>query len=125
MDKIEKQVRLPPGAASLAHFARYYAFRADGKVRGTYLPPDDPAPPDQRCVEVTPNSQSREVPCPPEPRRVKAGERMWLQHEERLPWIMDAGCLAVSVIFDPRSDEVEQVACSDSAIVPSDTRTVP
>jgi hypothetical protein len=113
MDKIEQQVRLPPGAPSLAHFARYYAFRADGKVLGNYLPPIDAAPSDQNCVEVAPDSKSHPIPCPPEQRRPKAGERVWLPDERELPVVMDAGCAAVFVIFDPRSDKVEQLSCSD------------
>jgi len=123
MDKIEQQVRLPHGASSLAHFARYYAFRADGKVLGNYLPPN-PEPSRQACMEVVANSHSRDVSCPAGPRPAKAGERRWLQSEESLPWVMDAGCLAVSVIFDPRSEKIERVLCSDPSVVPLPPETL-
>jgi hypothetical protein len=118
MDKIEQQVRLPQGASPLARYARYYAVRADGKIRGNYLPPEESTSSDQSCVEVSSNSQSRDLPCPTPAAAAKAGERRWLQSEERLPWIMDAGCGAVSVIFDPRTNKIERISCSDPSMVP-------
>lgn len=37
MDRVEKEVKLPLGAASLHQYKRYYAYDANGDVRAEYV----------------------------------------------------------------------------------------
>lgn len=89
MDRIERQVRLPEGAAPLASYARYYAWqdRGDGyrKVIGVYL----------GVGERTPG-------------------RRWVTENE-FPLILDGGCGMVTLSYDVAAQRIEHVTCNGEA----------
>lgn len=88
MDRIEREVRLPPDAGALATYARYYAWR-DGK--------------DGRKVIAVWQNLTGERPG-----------RHWVT-ERDLPVIMDGGCGVVSLTWDVATARVEHVACNGEA----------
>jgi hypothetical protein len=88
MARIEREVRLPPGAGALATYARYYAWR-DGK--------------DGRKVVAVWQNLTGERPG-----------RHWVT-ERDFPVIMDGGCGVVSLTWDVATARIEQVACNGYA----------
>lgn len=84
MDRIERIVVLPAGAAPLTNYGRYYAWeqRTDGvrKVLAVYVFERQP-------------------------------QRHWVA-QNQLPLIMDGGCAIISVTFDVAAGRIEWVACN-------------
>ena len=123
MDAIEKQVRLPEGAAPLQNYARHYASQTDGKVVGVYVlrAPARPRGPDWGCAEVVldgGNVTTKPVACPTDPdtsEQVAAGQRRWFDDYRKLPIIMDGGCMVVNVVFNPATRRVEHAFCNGVA----------
>jgi hypothetical protein len=118
MDEIEAKLRLPPGAQPLGHYARFYAFDAPGKVIAVYVVPEPRDPPGEKCEEVTVDGKSRPVACPPPhawPPGVAAGRRRWVRNRREMPWIMDGGCLQISVTYDLKSGKIERATCNGYA----------
>ncbi len=89
MDQIERQVRLPEGAAPLASYARYYAWqdRDDGfrKVVAVY----------QNLTGEPPG-------------------RNWVAENE-LPVILDGGCGVISLSYNLAAQRIEHVTCNGEA----------
>jgi len=89
MDRIERQLRLPEGAAPLASYARYYAWQQRGddrrKVVAVYL----------GVGERTPG-------------------RRWVEETE-FPLILDGGCGLVSLSYDLAAQRIEHVTCNGEA----------
>ena len=89
MERIEREVRLPEGAAPLASYARYYAWqeRGDGirKVIAVYL----------GVGERTPG-------------------RRWVTENE-FPLILDGGCGLISLSYDAAARRIEHVTCNGEA----------
>jgi hypothetical protein len=86
MARIEREVRLPEGAAPLASYARFYAWqeRGDGirKVIAVYL----------GVGERTPG-------------------RRWVTESE-FPLILDGGCGLVTLSYDAAAQRIEHVTCN-------------
>ena len=84
MNRIETIVVMPPDAAPLAVYGRYYAWEArdDGvqKVLATYV-------------------------------RREAPGRHWVDQNE-LPLVMDGGCDIVTLTYDVATDRVDRVECN-------------
>ncbi len=59
--QIEKQVKLPEGAARLSDYGRNYAFKGAGIVTGIYLIPIGTEERDEGCEVMLANMASR--PC--------------------------------------------------------------
>ena len=89
MDRIEREVRLPAGAAPLASYARHYAWqeRGDGvrKVIAVYL----------GVGERTPG-------------------RRW-GTENDFPLILDGGCGLITLSYDVAAQRIEHVTCNGEA----------
>ena len=113
MDRIEKQVRMPNGAAPLNEYARFYSDYGNGLIMGSYVFPSVIAKESsQQCEELTSMTTSKRVPCASEDvRNVKAGERRWLPNQNELPGNDGRGCQVISVLFDQRSGRFEEVSC--------------
>lgn len=92
MDKIEKLIVLPEGAAALDQYARYYVQK-EGKVYALY---DTPLP----YMPV-------ESGLP-----LKAGQREWLGENQDLPVVLDGGCNVIDVVFDLNAQEFERNECN-------------
>jgi hypothetical protein len=123
MDGIEKQVRLPEGAAPLQDYARHYASQTDGKVVGVYVL-RAPAPargPDWSCAKVVLDGGkviTKPVACPSDPdtsEQVAAGQRRWFDDFRKLPLIHDGGCMVVNIVFNPTTRRVEHAFCNGVA----------
>lgn len=123
MDEIERQVRLPEGAAPLQSYGRHYAFDEEGKVIGVYVLRAPPAPgeADYGCEEIRLDGEdltSEPVPCPPNLEtdgEVASGERQWFDDYRKLPHISDGGCMVVNVIFNLSRHRVEDTFCNGVA----------
>lgn len=122
MDDIEAKVQLPQAQYRLADYSRTYAYSGDQMVIGHYLVPSDPIPADAGCSEMTVDGKL--VPCSSETREhiaerrtreLKAGERRWIDDVKGLPFIMDGGCLMITVEYDLRKSEVTSVDCNGEA----------
>ncbi|HYD11443.1 MAG TPA: hypothetical protein VEC11_01200 [Allosphingosinicella sp.] len=89
MTRIEREIRLPAGAAPLASYARFYAWqeREDGrrKVIGVWL----------GAGERTPG-------------------RRWATENE-FPLILDGGCGLVTLSYDADAQRIEHVTCNGDA----------
>src|SRR5690242_13670804 len=113
MDAIEAQVKLPPGAATLDRYARYYAFDGQGKVVGVYVIPEKPISSDKQCEELTTDFKS--APCTADWREkfdaaltknLKANQRRWVEDDNDLPIISDGGCGVITVIYVPKTKKI-------------------
>ena len=117
-DRIEDRVRLPEGAGQLDEYARYYAFAADGLVKGIYVPGYEPPDPNDGCSELLPDSSLRDIPCVdegPSEYRLRVGQRRWMEDVQHLPLYFDGGCSVVTVIYDPKADKVIASDCNGQA----------
>lgn len=89
MDRIEREIRLPEGAAPLATYARFYAWqeRGDGvrKVIAVYL----------GVGERTPG-------------------RRWVTESE-FPLVLDGGCGLITLSYDVAAQRIEHVTCNGEA----------
>ena len=93
MRQIEQKVQLPAGAAKLEKYARYYAM--DGsRVVGTYI------------TFVDPRNDYYNLPT---------GQARWINDHRNLPGISDGGCSVVNVLYDPKTQKVEEVSCNGLA----------
>lgn len=118
MDRIEKSVDLPQGASALNHYARYYAKVEDGHIRAIYLRPYEEKDPNDSCSRVGIDGELEDVPCP-EPDVsypiLKSGQRIWLDDQENLPFLLDGGCQLVEVKYDSVTMSFESVRCNGEA----------
>ncbi|WEK45674.1 MAG: hypothetical protein P0Y56_11610 [Candidatus Andeanibacterium colombiense] len=87
MDRIEKSVTLPDGAAPVSAYDRYYAFDKPGEVKAVYL--------------RAPNQS--------------AGKRSWLVDPAKLPIGFDGDCRLVTVLYDVPAKRFISVTCYDEA----------
>ena len=129
MTFIEETVQLPEDARPIDEYSRNYAWRPDGKIIAIYVVPFEPmggAPGYDDCVVILENSE--EKPCSDgdiaEIRQQdaanaaafgEAGRSRWFSNHFELPSIFDGGCMQVEIVFDPRSQEIENVKCNGSA----------
>jgi hypothetical protein len=113
MDQIEEEAQLPKGAASLNHYARFYADGGKGRVIAVYLLPSliEKAAAEE-CEELTSVDASKNVPCvSQEVRKVKAGERRWLSNQGDLPFEVAPGCQVVTLAFDVTRRHFDELSC--------------
>jgi len=118
MNEIEKQVQLPKGARNIDNYARYYAAGPEGQVIGIYLLPVGGSAVTGECEELMEDMTSRPVPCPQlrfPTDDIKAGERRWLEDQQKLPLVNDGGCDVVNVLFNPTTRQIEQAICNGVA----------
>lgn len=93
MDSIERQVKLPVEAATLDHYARYYA--ADGnEIVAIYI------------SQVDPSNPYYDLP---------RGQRRWLADHRNLPAINDGGCSVVSIRYNPATRKADTPLCNGKA----------
>jgi len=113
-DRIESLVKLPEGAERLAYFARTYTFDERGLVVGVFASGNFAPKLDDICSEMFEDFSSREVPCSPEfeSDRLLAGQRQWVDGEDKLPLILDGGCDVITIIYDPKADKVVSANCN-------------
>jgi len=109
MNKIEKEVRLPPGAEAIDSFARAYKFESPDRVVAFYFFPVDQ--PDQWfCDGAKKGGRTNgqiALACPP-PDGMKAGERRWFGDDVSLPDRSDGGC---DIEYDVGSNTITFATC--------------
>ena len=118
MDQIEKQVQLPKGARPLSEYARYYAETGKSEVHAVYLIPiSGELGPGEGCSELTENFSLKDVPCEPTADfpGLAPGERKWVADEDELPFMMDGGCMQVTVVFDKAKSVIRSAHCNGVA----------
>jgi hypothetical protein len=128
MQAIEKAVVLPEKAGSLEQYSRNYATGPDGKVIGVYVTPHDSGPADEDvgCEVMLENLESRPCTEAEEAEQAdhdkalaatlgEAGQSRWFDDYLELPTILDGGCNAVTIIYDPRAKQVESAECNGEA----------
>ncbi|NML08267.1 hypothetical protein [Sphingomonas sp. G-3-2-10] len=111
IDEIEKNVRLPPDASPLSHYARAYAYAPNRRVRAVYFQPDEPYP--EFCKMALEHEQEGaqvSLFCPP-PKGMSAGERRWFDNYRFLPSAKDGGCSWITVELDLNTRTI-QVRCN-------------
>ncbi|RSU54750.1 hypothetical protein [Sphingobium yanoikuyae] len=124
--QIEKQVKLPEGAAKLSDYGRNYAFKEAGIVTGIYLIPIGKEERNEGCEVMLANMASR--PCSAQEMagisdmqraiddgQAKAGESRWFASEKELPYINDGGCSQVSLEYDVQQKRVVTIGCNGEA----------
>ena len=116
-DQIEARVKLPKGAGRLADYARHYAIDEKGLIVGVYSRGFRWPDPDHACEELLEDFSTRMVPCPfdSDVDHLRAGQRGWVDHPDRLPSIMDGGCGVVTVVYDPKASKVRDTYCNGHA----------
>lgn len=124
MDEIERQVRLPFGAAPLEEYGRYYFFEGKGRVKAIYRHWSEPAAPPpprpgSRCEAIVEGKRVMfEGDCPPRPddgRFLRGGQRRWVADRRAVPTVFDGGCATVHVTFDLKTRRIERIGCSGIA----------
>lgn len=128
IETIEKAVVLPEKAGSLEEYSRNYASGPDGKVIGIYVTPyaADPADGDLGCEVMLENLGSRPCTKAEEAEQAshdqalaatlgEAGQSRWFDDYLELPTILDGGCDAVTIIYDPHTKKVESAECNGDA----------
>jgi len=93
--KVEEGLKLPPGAASLASYNRYYSY-ADRDGRKVVV-----------GLLVSAGNFPHEAEQPPSVHIVK--------NEDEMPLIFDGGCSVVNVVIDPLSPQDAKVWCNGVA----------
>ena len=88
MDRIERSVTLPDGAAPLSAYDRSYAFSGPGRIKAIFVRAAD---------------------------RSAAGKRSWLADPAKLPLGFESGCRQVTVLYDVTVDRFLYVACTGLA----------
>lgn len=97
LDRIERDARLPSGAAPLSTYARYYAADDDGGVAAVYL----------LAVDSDHHSQ---------PYDLAAGRRRWISGGQRnLPRILDGGCGVIELRADAQGTITQPPRCNAEA----------
>lgn len=112
MDAIEKAIRLPPDAGTLARFARVYKFASSDRVIGFYFVPDD-EPDEQFCQDTKMGGRTNgqiALACPP-PEGMTADERRWFANDVHLPRVSDGGCYYIDVEYDLKRNVVTSARC--------------
>lgn len=128
---IEEEVVLPVGALPMADYSRNYAYGPDGEVRASYIVPFESDYTDQDGCEVDLESSGDSFasrPCTEDEvdklaeidrlmaqRDGRAGQSRWLEDYSYLPFMSDGGCLLIEIVFDPKTQEFERVACNGVA----------
>jgi len=117
MDMVERQVRLPTGAAALEQYARAYAFGPDDRVAAYYFRPDERRD-DSDCREAQAggalNAGQIALICSP-PIGMEPGERRWFASERHFPVADDGGCRYIEIEFDLRRNSIVRVECNGTA----------
>ncbi|ASJ92082.1 hypothetical protein CBR61_14855 [Porphyrobacter sp. CACIAM 03H1] len=128
MQAIEAAVVLPEGAGALDEYSRNYAVGPDGKVLARYVIPSESsvADEDHGCEVMLANFDSR--PCTDEEvaemvrddqaraeRIGKAGQSRWLESYSELPFVLDAGCGLIEIVYNPHSKQIERAECNGEA----------
>ena len=121
-------VVLPEKAGSLEDYSRAYATGPDGKVITIYVTPHaaNPADEDGGCEVMLENLESRPCTKAEEAELAshdealaatlgKAGQSRWFDDYLELPRILDGGCNAVTIIYDPHTKKVESAECNGEA----------
>lgn len=116
MSRIEQDVLMPPGAHSLASYARYYAPDGDGLINGIYVVPErQETEPGATCADVTANLTLQDAPCDIQPTptdEIRAGQRQWRSNPRELPLILDGGCDIVLILYSQREHAFRLVRCA-------------
>jgi hypothetical protein len=128
MNAIERSVVMPTGAGKLDEYSRNYATGPDGKVIGIYVTPHDSGPADEDvgCEVMLEDLESRPCTEAEEAEQAdhhealaatlgEAGQSRWFDDYLELPTILDGGCNAVTIIYDPRAKQVESAECNGEA----------
>lgn len=114
MDKVERAVQLPAGAEPLHNYARYYAFNKGGDIIGVYLLLIDQS--SEACTEDDGKGGTRPTECfTVNWGNIKAGERLWVERESKLPMIFDGGCSVIRVTYVPWRNHVTEITCNGIA----------
>lgn len=110
MDEVEKNVRLPEGAAPLTAYTRYYAYGGRGKVEARYRIALDPPWP---CPKDKDDTILAGLPCEPL-KRSRAPRRHWVAVLPD-PGVHDGGCAVIHISYDLATRRVERISCNGTA----------
>ncbi|MDJ0978953.1 MAG: hypothetical protein QNI87_10490 [Erythrobacter sp.] len=128
MRAIETAVELPNGARAFGEYSRNYALRPDGKVVAVYVMPwpMKARDSDYGCEVILKDLGSR--PCTDAEKAEfavqenanadlfgRANQSRWFDNYRDLPMILDGGCDLVTIIFDPKSQQIESMQCNGEA----------
>lgn len=125
MRGIEAAVVLPEGARPLDAYSRNYALQPDGKVIALYVMPREKGGVAEGagCEIMLENGDAR--PCTEaelaedkafdealENAQGEAGQSRWFDDRLELPAVNGGGCGVVTIIYDPRSKQIESAECN-------------
>jgi hypothetical protein len=112
MNSIEQKVTLPPDAAPMADYSRYYAQNAAGKIQGVYVIHSESFRDAVRqfCAEDNPGT----FPCSDDgkPELAAAGARKWLTDTRDLPIPNGGGCGVIQFQYYPATDRISAAECN-------------
>lgn len=122
---IEAAVVLPEGASALDAYSRNYALQSDGKVIAVFVIPREKGGVAEGagCEIMLENGDAR--PCTEAElaedkafdealanAQGKAGQSRWFDDRLELPAVNGGGCGVVTIIYDPRSKQIESAECN-------------
>ena len=125
MRVIEAAVVLPKGARPLDAYSRNYALQPDGKVIAVFVIPREKGgvADGAGCEIMLQNGDAR--PCTEAElaedkafdealanAQGEAGKSRWFDDRLELPAVNGGGCGVVTIIYNPRSKQVESAECN-------------
>ena len=125
MHGIEEAVVLPEGARPLDAYSRNYALQPDGKVIAVFVIPHEKGGVAEGagCEIMLENGDAR--PCTEAElaedkafdealanAQDEAGQSRWFDDRLELPAVNGGGCGVVTIIYDPRSKQIESAECN-------------
>lgn len=125
MHGIEEAVVLPEGARPLDAYSRNYALQPDGKVIAVFVIPGEKGGVAEGagCEIMLENGDAR--PCTEAElaedkafdealanAQGEAGQSRWFDDRLELPAVNGGGCGVVTIIYDPRSKQIESAECN-------------
>lgn len=125
MRAIEAAVVLPEGASALDAYSRNYALQSDGKVIAVFVIPREKGGVAEGagCEIMLENGDAR--PCTEAElaedkafdealanAQGEAGQSRWFDDRLELPAVNGGGCGVVTIIYDPRSKQIESAECN-------------
>ena len=112
MDKIERQVVLPAGAAQLSRYSRYYTKTHDGRIQAAFVMHPEGYRDDVRRFCAAKGASI--FPCSRDGKSelAGAGERKWLADASDMPIPDGGGCSAITFQYEPRTGRYSRPECN-------------
>lgn len=112
MDRIERQVVLPAGAARLREYSRYYADTSGGRIQAAFI-----IHPEAYRADVRKFCAAKEAstfPCSGDGKSELpgVGERKWLSDVSEMPVPSGGGCSAITFQYEPMTSRYSQLKCN-------------